>query len=54
MAWHLFKQCEFALECWDLSGFREKLEERPVVVDSLAELFLAMVRDLDNAEVGNL
>ncbi|KAL8501294.1 hypothetical protein ACS0TY_020730 [Phlomoides rotata] len=39
--------CGFALECWDILGFRSRLEELAYVADSLANLFLRMLADLD-------
>lgn len=39
--WHM--QCKFALDCWQLSGLREKLEAGALLVDSLADFLLLMV-----------
>ncbi|KAL8461911.1 hypothetical protein ACS0TY_033110 [Phlomoides rotata] len=52
-SWHLFMQCDIALSCWDLSGFREKLEGMVVHVESLSELFLRVFSELDKESVSS-
>ncbi|KAL8538770.1 hypothetical protein ACS0TY_000688 [Phlomoides rotata] len=39
--------CEIVLSCWELSGFKEKLECLVIHVDSLSELFLRVFSELD-------
>lgn len=50
--WHLFMQCRFALACWDKSGFRTKLDQVALRVDSFTDLCLSMIQDLDVVEAG--
>ncbi|KAL6517616.1 hypothetical protein OROMI_033317 [Orobanche minor] len=45
--WHLFVQCDFAVSCWNLGGFRNTLEKLAVEVNSCGELFKRMVSELE-------
>ncbi|KAL8496613.1 hypothetical protein ACS0TY_020345 [Phlomoides rotata] len=45
-------QCELVLDCWDLSGFRNTLESLALHVDSLSDLFLSMLDDLELEAAG--
>ncbi|KAL8483110.1 hypothetical protein ACS0TY_025967 [Phlomoides rotata] len=51
-AWHLYMQCDLALECWDMMGFRSILEELAPEVDSLSDLFLCMLSKLEVEAAG--
>ncbi|KAL8469388.1 hypothetical protein ACS0TY_032283 [Phlomoides rotata] len=51
-SWHLYMQCELVLDCWDLSGFRDTLESMALHVDSLSELFLSILVDLELEAAG--
>lgn len=47
--WYLFMQCDFALACWSMGGFRDDMERFALEVDSCEELFCKLLVMLDQS-----
>lgn len=47
-AWHLFFNCQFALECWGHAGLRAMIEDHILHGNSLREVVLSILGQSDH------